>query len=540
MNFIQTISHDQVIRFFRPVLFLLVTCFFSFNSFAGTMNKKNIPLAPKGQEILEEKLTSYPSFDLKKASKEAKEKYPMTKEGTKVTLSYRRNQVSGSFRGTTSKSVKIGTKKVPKMDLTQWQLAKFDKQTNTKIRQMHVDRLRSGYNAKKMLFEQELIAPLVKQYPPISPTTFVKVFRKIKPPEQAKKYNKEILKQYNDSLPKPEGMSKKQFLRKTLKDFLAKHSDLVLDGYYVISVAEKKKKEEVMRLAEEARLKKLAERITYPRAATPIFTPDGGDYKASNKVTITTPTEGAEIRYTLDNSTPTETSPLYKAPLSVKMSQKLKAVAFHPEFNDSDVGIIAPWAGNGLYASYFNSVLFKGTTKVKLDKEVFFDWGKDPLPSGVVDDGYSALWTGTLIAPDSGEYTFYLQGDDGVRMWLNGKVFIDGWKEQSRTEYKETANLVGGKKYDIKLALVELGGTSSIMLEWSTDKMARTRVSSNCLDPHGKETDKVRKWNKKSGGKYINRKKMTNPGSVNKKVLLRNYNNKLWKKKSIQQLRGGI
>lgn len=537
MNYIHKITHTYL-PFYRSLAAMLVgICFFT-SSFGGVMDKKTIPLAPKGQKILEEKLTSYPSFDVKNAMEEAKKKYPLLKKGSKVTVSYRRNRASGKFYGTDSKFVKIGSRKVPKMDLTQEQLAKFDEEVNAKMRQIYVGRLRSGYNSRKMLFEQEKIAPLAHQYPPLSSTTFAKVFRKIKPADKAKKYNDEIMQQYNDSLPIPEDMSKRQFLRKTLSDFLDKHSDLVLDGYYVISLVEKKKKEEAIRKAEEARQKKLAERIAYPRVATPTFSPDGGDYKAGNKVTISCPTEGVEIRYSLDNSIPTEASPLYKEPLSVKMNQKLQAVAFHPEYNDSDVGIMTSWNGSGLYGSYFNSTCFKGYTKVKLDKEVFFNWAKDKLPEGVVKDFYSALWTGTLIPPESGEYTFYLQGDDGVRMWLNGKVFIDGWKEQSRTEYKETANLTGGKKYDIKLALVELGGTSSIMLEWSTDKMSRTSVPSNCLDPHGKETDKVRKWNKKSGGKYIYRKKMNNPGGVNNKVLLRKYQNTKWKEKSIQQLRG--
>lgn len=535
-------NYPENVTQFRPffiIFFLTVFSFLSSTAVAGVVDLSTIPLSPKGKKILQEKLAAYPSFDLQKAQKEADEKYPLVKEGAKVTVTYRRNRVTGKFYGIKPKFIQIGSKRVPKMDLSQQQLAKFDKEANDEIKQIYIKRSRAKYDSEKLVYEKELIAPLLKQYPPVSNKVFAKVLQKIKPIEKAREYNEEIMKMYDDSLPIPEDISKKQFLRKTLKNFLDKHKDLVLEGYYIISLAEKKKKEEELRQAEEARQKKLADRIAYPRAATPVFSPDGGEYDKNNKVEITCPTEDVEIRYTLDGSIPTEKSLLYKEPINMKMNQKITAVAFHPEFNDSDVAIMAPWDGSGLYASYFNTVVFKGDTTVKLDKEVFFNFKKDKLPEGVNQHFISVLWTGTLTPPETDEYTFYLQGDDGVRMWLNGKLFIDGWKEQSKTLYKETAQLTGGKKYDIKVALVELEGTSSIMLEWSTDKMSRSTVPSNCFDPHGKETDKVRLWNKKSGGKYVNRSKMVNPGSYRKKVLLRHYRRKQYKAKSLEQLRGG-
>jgi chitobiase/beta-hexosaminidase-like protein len=343
MNFTQSLSRNQVSLFVHHFFTFMALTVFVSNSYAATKDKQIINLSPKGQAILEEKLNSYPAFELEKATKEAKKKFPLTKEGTQVTLTYRRNQVKGSFRGLDSKSVLIGSKRVPKMDLPQQQLAKFDKKINAKLRQIHVERIRAGYNSKKMLFEQKLIKPLLKQYPPVSKTLFAKVFRKIQPPSQAEKYNEEIIKLYDDSLPIPEDMSKKRFLRKTLSDFLKKNDDLALDGDYVISLVEKRKKDEANRKAEEARLKRLANRIDYPRTATPIFSPDGGPFSSRNRITITSSTEGAKIHYTTNGDTPTDKSPIFKEPISLEMNQRLKAVAFHPEYNDSDTAIVAPF-----------------------------------------------------------------------------------------------------------------------------------------------------------------------------------------------------
>lgn len=532
MDILQIFNKTKLIFFIFYASCLLLSSLFA-------NGKNDIQLSPSGQKIIDEKLSSYPAFEIKKFTEEAKEKYPLLKKGDETTLSYRNKQAKGKFYELTDKYVRIGTRKVYVIDLTQEQLAQFNPEINAKMRQLYVDRQKSGYNAKRMLFEQELIKPIIQQYPPVAKATFARVFKKLEDRKIAEKYTDEILEFYDSSLPIPEDVSKKQFLRKILSDFLNKHPDIVLDGVYVISVAEKKKKDEELRKIEEALQKKLAERITYPRVATPVFSPDGGEYNSNNAVAITCPTQGAEIRYTVNNETPTEKSPLYKEPINLKMNQRLKAVAFHPEYNDSDCAYMATWDGRGVYAAYFNKTTFEGETFVKLDKQVFFDWAKDKLPEGVNQDFYSVLFTGHMIPPETGEYTFYLQGDDAIRMWINGRLFIDGWVEQSRTEYKETASLVAGKKYDIKLAVVELAGTSSLMLEWSTDSISRQAVPSNCLYPTGKETDKLRLWNKKQGGKYVNRKKMANPGSHRNQVLLNKYNNKNWKLKVLEQSRAG-
>ena len=60
--------------------------------------------------------------------------------------------------------------------------------------------------------------------------------------------------------------------------------------------------------------------ITYEPAykvAGPRFSPAGGAFYPSVSVTITCPTPGAEIYYTLDSTTPTEASPKYTEPIAI-------------------------------------------------------------------------------------------------------------------------------------------------------------------------------------------------------------------------------
>ncbi len=72
-------------------------------------------------------------------------------------------------------------------------------------------------------------------------------------------------------------------------------------------------------------------------AATPVITPAGGNFTSPASVAITTATPLAAIRYTLDGSIPTASSPLFTAPFTVSSSTTVKAKAFLVGLLDSAV-----------------------------------------------------------------------------------------------------------------------------------------------------------------------------------------------------------
>jgi len=59
----------------------------------------------------------------------------------------------------------------------------------------------------------------------------------------------------------------------------------------------------------------------------PVFTPPAGVYSSAQAVSLSSPTPTAQIRYTLDGSTPGASSPLYTGPVSVPLNSTLKAYA---------------------------------------------------------------------------------------------------------------------------------------------------------------------------------------------------------------------
>ncbi|MDD2247898.1 MAG: chitobiase/beta-hexosaminidase C-terminal domain-containing protein [Proteiniphilum sp.] len=71
--------------------------------------------------------------------------------------------------------------------------------------------------------------------------------------------------------------------------------------------------------------------------ATPTFNPSGGTYNSTQSVTMSCSTPGATIRYTINGSTPTSSSPQYPNPVTISATTTLKARAFRSGWYDSEI-----------------------------------------------------------------------------------------------------------------------------------------------------------------------------------------------------------
>ena len=151
--------------------------------------------------------------------------------------------------------------------------------------------------------------------------------------------------------------------------------------------------------------------------------------------------------------------------------------------------------GTGLRGEYYNDSSdeaypledpFTGSPVLtSTDGTVDFDWGNDSPASQVNSDHFSVKWTGQVRAPVSGTYTFTVTGDDGVRLYLNGELVIEGWTDQYPTSYSHTATLTAGTLYDIELHYYEHGGDASCRLLWSYGQSTETIPSSQLYPSAG-------------------------------------------------------
>lgn len=75
--------------------------------------------------------------------------------------------------------------------------------------------------------------------------------------------------------------------------------------------------------------------------ATPTFSPVAGSYVGAQSVTISSVTSGATFYYTTDGSTPTRSSTLYSGPITVSVSETVKALGIKAGYSDSAIGSAA-------------------------------------------------------------------------------------------------------------------------------------------------------------------------------------------------------
>lgn len=74
-----------------------------------------------------------------------------------------------------------------------------------------------------------------------------------------------------------------------------------------------------------------------PNAAAPVISPNGGSFQSSQNVQLSSTTASASIYYTLDGSTPTPSSTLYTAPITISSETTIKALASAPGYVQSGV-----------------------------------------------------------------------------------------------------------------------------------------------------------------------------------------------------------
>jgi len=106
----------------------------------------------------------------------------------------------------------------------------------------------------------------------------------------------------------------------------------------------------------------------------------------------------------------------------------------------SPTAIAQHWRGE-----YHNNRTLDGSPSlIRHDADISFFWGDgSPAPGQIDSDEFSIRWTRSLDLP-AGDYRFTMTVDDGGRLYVQGHLLIDAWKNQPQSTYMGRISLPGG------------------------------------------------------------------------------------------------
>ncbi|HIE52434.1 MAG TPA: hypothetical protein EYP85_11800 [Armatimonadetes bacterium] len=118
----------------------------------------------------------------------------------------------------------------------------------------------------------------------------------------------------------------------------------------------------------------------------------------------------------------------------------------------------------GLVGLYFADEELTQPIHRRVDAEINFWWEFAPLPE-LPADHFAVRWTGLLEAPTGGCYVLATENDDGVRLWLDGRLMVDDWIRHPSAENRVEVDLAAGWHL-LRIEYFDALGAGTMRLLW--------------------------------------------------------------------------
>ena len=163
-----------------------------------------------------------------------------------------------------------------------------------------------------------------------------------------------------------------------------------------------------------------------------LYDPAGGLFIDERPKVVIESRNNSEIRYTLDGSVPDESSERYTGPFELSESGVVTAKAFLGDQQESNpttayFRLVKKDSGNGIHYSYFEGMdwkflpVFENLGPIKKGTVYEFRIGDINQRSGQ----FGIRYTASLKIERPGEYRFYLNSDDGSKLYIDGNLVVD-------------------------------------------------------------------------------------------------------------------
>ncbi|MBN2132848.1 MAG: hypothetical protein JW741_25330 [Sedimentisphaerales bacterium] len=148
--------------------------------------------------------------------------------------------------------------------------------------------------------------------------------------------------------------------------------------------------------------------------------------------------------------------------------------------------------GGGIKAQYYHysggsppappESAFETLVLTRTDPQVTFDWGNGSPDPQVNNDLFAAKWTGDLEVAFSEPYMFSTNTDDGLKLWVNGRLLIDNWTLHGATiDTSPPIELAAGPGHSVEMWYFENSSGALAELYWQSPSTPRQLIPQGAM-----------------------------------------------------------
>lgn len=152
--------------------------------------------------------------------------------------------------------------------------------------------------------------------------------------------------------------------------------------------------------------------------------------------------------------------------LRARLGERVRYVP-GPGRRQSGPVVVPATAFESLHGDYFDNVELRGAPRAsRRDPQIDFRWTFNQPAEDISSDWYSVRWIARIRVPAGGVRRLGVEGNDGYRLFLDGKLVIDNWRKQSYHTTLVPVALAAGTTHDIRLEFFESAGNARVRLVW--------------------------------------------------------------------------
>jgi alpha-D-xyloside xylohydrolase len=119
-----------------------------------------------------------------------------------------------------------------------------------------------------------------------------------------------------------------------------------------------------------------------------------------------------------------------------------------------------------LTGTYYQGETFETQRIERRDVTLAFNWNQASPDPQLQRTKFSARWEGSILTQQAGDYLFSLSADDGMRLWIDGKLVVDDWNVHPSETKTATVHLAADATIPIRVEYFQDLYNATLELRW--------------------------------------------------------------------------